>query len=594
MKRSLLQIALFVLISIWLAYIYLYQRIEPVNKLEIVSIISSEIVFDQPPLYITETSRNNFTVDDRVLILSKLTTNQPTSANVLELIKLFEFNRVKYKIIEVGPTTNLKRLRLKNNSSNRSYYSLIIVDSLPVVTNEISEHCRLFKIGIVYIKPDLNGKTIVSSNENCFLDYFNSDLYRTTKAIENENVLSIFEDVELRFYQESESFESLIKCGHIYNLALKTRNDSSHLREIIIGVDIDRIQPSLVLDFIYYASYGRVYIGIDRYVQIDIDDVFVGRTGLRMNKSDVDELIKFQEDFLNTNVFNSSEKFKFNLGFSGFYFSTGSNEENLADRRLIEKRSMFRWFEHNWNHSQPHAMNSSVVQEQALLNYRFTVDHDLPTDSFYSVSPHHSGIYPVSESLYNTWSNVFLVRASSTESYPHQKPAYLRRGFIHPNSGIMVMPRQTCGIWSHTNFVADLSNSTYSLSRRAIDTARTIAYNRVNVFMTHWTNYASDRLALGLFRHAFESILKWTRLNLVALPPVRMAQTYFDLFPQDREPLWTNVCADKRHLAIWSLNSTVYCQNVPRFIILGPQKTGYLTRIFIANIRSIKEYLNRL
>jgi len=58
-------------------------------------------------------------------------------------------------------------------------------------------------------------------------------------------------------------------------------------------------------------------------------------------------------------------------------------------------------------------------------------EHGIPTDSGYSVSPHHSGVYPVHEALYAAWKRVWNIRVTSTEEYPHLRPARLRRGFIH-------------------------------------------------------------------------------------------------------------------------------------------------------------------
>lgn len=210
------------------------------------------------------------------------------------------------------------------------------------------------------------------------------------------------------------------------------------------------------------------------------------------------------------------------------------------------------------------------------LNYDFAIKHGLPVNSFYSISPHHSGIYPISQNLYKLWSDIWLIKASSTEGYPHQRPSHLRRGFIHEN--IMVMPRQTCGLYTHTNFRSDFPkgiDQTLSMKNggNGIDVAKTLIYNRVTVFMTHWTNYGNDRLALELFRVVFEFILKWTNLKMKALPPVKLAEKYFEIYPENREALWTNVCTDKRHLTIWSLDKE-NCQNVPQFLIIGPQKTG--------------------
>ena len=55
-------------------------------------------------------------------------------------------------------------------------------------------------------------------------------------------------------------------------------------------------------------------ITTERYIQIDIDDIFVAAKETRMKSDDVYALIKFQK-FINEIYFNQSQtKFKFNLG----------------------------------------------------------------------------------------------------------------------------------------------------------------------------------------------------------------------------------------------------------------------------------------
>lgn len=63
-------------------------------------------------------------------------------------------------------------------------------------------------------------------------------------------------------------------------------------------------------------------------------------------------------------------------------------------------------------------------------------EHGIPTDMGYAVAPHHSGVYPVHVQLYEAWKQVWSIKVTSTEEYPHLKPARYRRGFIH--NGIMV------------------------------------------------------------------------------------------------------------------------------------------------------------
>lgn len=67
-------------------------------------------------------------------------------------------------------------------------------------------------------------------------------------------------------------------------------------------------------------------------------------------------------------------------------------------------------------------------------------EHGIPTDMGYAVAPHHSGVYPVHSQLYEAWKSVWSIKVTSTEEYPHLRPARYRRGFVH--NGIKV-----CWLW---------------------------------------------------------------------------------------------------------------------------------------------------
>ncbi len=108
-----------------------------------------------------------------------------------------------------------------------------------------------------------------------------------------------------------------------------------------------------------------------------------------------------------------------------------------GSQSLVRNRDQFWWFGHTYHHQQPHLLNTTVLRESMLKNIEFARNYSIPIfDNGYSVSPHHSGIYPVHEPLYQTWKSVLNVSVTSTEEYPHIYPPHRRRGFIH--RGIMV------------------------------------------------------------------------------------------------------------------------------------------------------------
>ncbi|KAL7981800.1 hypothetical protein Chor_000857 [Crotalus horridus] len=94
----------------------------------------------------------------------------------------------------------------------------------------------------------------------------------------------------------------------------------------------------------------------------------------------------------------------------------------------------------------------------------------------------------------------------------------------------------------------------------------------ISIFMTHLSNYGNDRLGLYTFANLANFVQSWTNLKLQTLPPFQLAHKYFELFPEQKDPLWQNPCDDKRHRDIWSKEKT--CDRLPKFLVIGPQKTG--------------------
>ncbi|XP_016109996.1 bifunctional heparan sulfate N-deacetylase/N-sulfotransferase 2-like [Sinocyclocheilus grahami] len=95
---------------------------------------------------------------------------------------------------------------------------------------------------------------------------------------------------------------------------------------------------------------------------------------------------------------------------------------------------------------------------------------------------------------------------------------------------------------------------------------------QISIFMTHLSNYGNDRLGLYTFESLVKFVQCWTNLQLQTLPPMELAEKYFQIFPEEMDPLWQNPCHDKRHKDIWSKEKT--CDRLPKFLVIGPQKTG--------------------
>ncbi|RXG57536.1 Bifunctional heparan sulfate N-deacetylase/N-sulfotransferase [Armadillidium vulgare] len=337
------------------------------------------------------------------------------------------------------------------------------------------------------------------------------------------------------------------------------------IRRILFGGGVQFwLHRLLLLDALSYLSYGRISVSLRRYILVDIDDIFVGPKGNRITPDDVQAMLDSQE-----RLKKSVPGFQFNLGFSGKFFQKGSSLENEGDRLLLKYVDKFWWFGHMWGHTQPHKVET-VDQLMMLMekNKEFAVKHGIPTDSGYSVAPHHSGVYPVHEALYEAWKEVWKIRVTSSEEYPHLRPSRLRRGFIHRN--IMILPRQTCGLYTHTNYFDKYPGGKVVLdsSINGGELFQTIVFNPINIFMTHQNNYAHDRLALYTFESVVKFLKCWTNFAAHNGSSAPAGGEIFSFIPSRSGPYM----GDKRHTEIWSPNKT--CNQLPRFLVIGPQKTG--------------------
>lgn len=366
------------------------------------------------------------------------------------------------------------------------------------------------------------------------------------------------------------------------------------VRKFIFGVSFWQfwMYQLLLVDALGVVSGGRLGFGLKRYIQIDIDDIFVGRTGWRLLKEDVDA-IKTAQESLSTKI----DGFKFKLGYSANRFQLSNiSDERDGDAYLMrpDVSRNFNWFCHTSKHIKPHEFSEKELIEDFEANRAFAKEHALNVDYSYAVAPHHSGVYPVHNPLYRAWKAAYGIKVTSTEGYPHLYPAHSRKGFIHKD--IMVLPRQTCGLFTKTLSQATHPNGPNFLyeSTQGGDLFWTFVFNPVNIYMTHMNNYGlKERLAIPLFTNVTNFIGKWTNLELVHTDPVSMATKYFEIFSKQMEPLWTDPCMDVRHQKIWNKTNT-YCKphlkspipRLPDLFILGPQKSGtaaFLTFLSLHN-----------
>lgn len=531
-----------------------------------------------------------------------------------EICIILEGNRIKYKLEVAG-----KSLPLLTNLG-KGKYSVIVFENWDRYVNMdkwnrelLDKYCREFKVGLVGFMP-IQPEILENVQVKGFPLFINTKVVlRDCKVNPLSPILRVTRAGEVATGQLPGEDWTVFQANHSTYVPLATAHAlHAPSNDVVVGAEVvssshhqSNVSPPfsnnsnslvtvvedrgtldgirrvlfgngfkfwlhrlLFLDALSYLSHGTLSISLQRYILIDVDDIFVGRKDTRMTDDDVEALLSSQ-DRLQRLV----PGFRFNLGFSGFYFNTGSKSENRGDVLLLENVEKFWWFCHMWRHAQPHIFNNvTELEEEMKRNRQFAKEHNIPVDSGYSVAPHHSGVYPVHEPLYEAWKKVWNVRVTSTEEYPHLRPARLRRGFIHRN--IMVMPRQTCGLYTHTIYIDQYPGGRQKLesSIHGGELFQSIVQNPINIFMTHMSNYGNDRLALFTFESVIKFVQCWTNLQLQSIPPLQLGEKYFHMYPEETDPVWMNPCDDKRHQAIWNIKKS--CDQLPRFLVIGPQKTG--------------------
>jgi len=115
------------------------------------------------------------------------------------------------------------------------------------------------------------------------------------------------------------------------NLYQKTEPET-----IIFGMGTELfVNQMLLLDSIYYTSKGILQKPLEKNIQIDIDDIFVGEPGTRIGVSDVDAMIEFTDKWK-----EQIPGFNFVVGFSGKFINRGNETEDAGDSYILEKKGV--------------------------------------------------------------------------------------------------------------------------------------------------------------------------------------------------------------------------------------------------------------
>jgi hypothetical protein len=290
---------------------------------------------------------------------------------IIQVLTSLDLDFLILRIYDKESSNIISQLFLKS-------YVLVIIESFDLITKidaksrfVLFNYCNTNSIGIIFFTNtdninnfsniEIRNKS-VDALKSCKLnnEIQKDSFYKITKSsqspllISNRNYLK--EIKALSYFNDDNNYKSVIECENNSNLMIISTGDScktilgstkcqinslTNIRKVFISIELEKlpILSILFMDALSFASYNKITFDLKRFIQIDIDDMFVEAIGKRLKPNDVTALLNFQ-DFLSKKYFINLDEtqqadFKFNLGFSGFYYQKGNDEENEADRQLI-------------------------------------------------------------------------------------------------------------------------------------------------------------------------------------------------------------------------------------------------------------------
>ena len=229
----------------------------------------------------------------------------------------------------------------------RGKYAVVIFEDISVLWT-LSQHnrdtllfyCTTYKAGILVLSdPDFveekNETTTMLKHLKLTRNTEIRDLrtapkakiIRTLKADTKSNV-AVGESLSWATFDIQHSTYSPVILANMGQkvVVLFDRGKLDSIPKVLFGHSLRTWQMKIMfIDAIYYLARKKRPSSY-RNILVDIDDIFVGRTGIRLKPNDVQTMIASQQK-LQKIISN----FHYNLGFSGNNFRSGSPDENGID-----------------------------------------------------------------------------------------------------------------------------------------------------------------------------------------------------------------------------------------------------------------------
>ena len=226
-----------------------------------------------------------------------------------KIVIILESLKLKYKI-----STSLSHLS-RLHQSGHDLYSVIIFENLNTYVNfsntqlnTLKMYCEKFDIGLIVfnLTPQdyniLQKRGLTGTRKKIKNDYHINDqspLLRITKAgsIPPSHYIKSNLNFEWTFFESNNTNYEAVTFTTSTNLPKSTCHSSPILRDkglidgiekIIFGTDLSFwLHIMIFLDALYFQAKGAIDLPLERYVLVDIDDIFVGKSSTRITKVDV-------------------------------------------------------------------------------------------------------------------------------------------------------------------------------------------------------------------------------------------------------------------------------------------------------------------
>jgi hypothetical protein len=323
--------------------------------LRLLMMLNREVIFSNNTINMKNVS-NNFKYQDKSIHDSESYNYQLIKNKSIIFIYSQNENDILTNDLKCMLYSMRIELKIGIDYVNTKKISIIIFknynDYLIVFDTKFQNYLLYNKIGVIVFNGVDKGENI--KIDECKLNDKNFDFMInflhltkfTTQSIIVEKQVKHNKIFEKLFYNEKNfQSKSLLKCsineGYVEDLIfINEINNIKHVFVSLISLDDVWLSKLLLIDSFRYLSNNELETGLNRYIQIDIDDIFMVN---KMIPEDVHEMIRFQNEFTNRYFIHNNYKFKFTIGYSAFYFddrrtylykNNGSYEAEVKAKKL--------------------------------------------------------------------------------------------------------------------------------------------------------------------------------------------------------------------------------------------------------------------